>query len=121
MGAISGRLVKALMHGYRFHPTAGGFALFQLAESFIGLQKDFLGNVLCFAFVGNEAHGGTKYHVLVVLHEQLELFGIRHLLAVLAWCVYYAETGVGSKALASSYAEAAFIYNGAQCLFSSMW
>ena len=54
------------------HPPAVGLSR-RLAEVFVGSQKGFLGDIFGFGWIGEQTHGSAIYHVLVLVHERLEL------------------------------------------------
>ena len=64
-----------------FQPAARGGTLPQLAEALIRFQENLLRDVFRFRLVGDQTHSRAKYHVLVVLHEHLELLCVCHRLA----------------------------------------
>src|SRR5438105_3961847 len=77
-GAVARKMVEAHIPRHRFEPTARRRAIAQFGKPLIGLEEHFLGNIFGLALVGEQTHGGAKYHVLVVAHERLELFCVCH-------------------------------------------
>jgi hypothetical protein len=83
-------MVKAKIPRDGFKPAARRRAVAQLIEPFVGPQENLLRDILGVLMAGEQTHGGAKYHVLVVPHEDLELLRIGHGTGVTIRGVFYA-------------------------------
>ena len=77
-------MIQTQVGGYRLEPSASGWAVLQLLETLVSFQKRLLGDVFGFGLINDQAHSGAEYHVLVILHERLELLRVCHRVAVTA-------------------------------------
>jgi hypothetical protein len=50
----------------------------QFSEMRVRFQEDLLRHILGVRGVGEQTHGGAKYHVLVSSHERFELLRVCH-------------------------------------------
>ena len=82
-GTIAREVVQTEVARHRLQPSRHCRTTLQFAKPFIRAQKNFLGDVFSFGLVGGQTHGGTEYHVLVVMQECLELLRIGHWLVPL--------------------------------------
>ena len=74
--AIPGKVIEGHVGGNRLKPAADGGAGAQLIEPFKSLKEHLLGDVLGLGLVGDKAHSGAKYHVLVIFHERFKCLRI---------------------------------------------
>jgi hypothetical protein len=83
-------------------PSSGGRAFTQFGKSLVGSEENLLGHILRVGWVGEQTHSGAKHHVLVVLHERLELLRICHQVTATAQGLSYDRYAVECKILARS-------------------
>ena len=77
-------MIEAQVSGHRPEPTARPGIVAEFIEMFVGFQKHFLADVFGVSLIGEQTHGGAKYHILVVVQEHLELTRIGHGQATMA-------------------------------------
>ena len=75
---VTREMIQTEIARHGFQPAANRRAVFQLGVTFVGLQKHFLRHVLGLGFVAEQPHSRRKHHVLVGLHERLELLRVCH-------------------------------------------
>jgi len=85
---VTRQMIQAQVPGDGFQPTADRRAVLQFGVTFVGLQENFLRHIFGFGFVAEQPNSRSKHHVLVGLHERLELLRVYHRLPY---------TGLGSS------------------------
>ena len=71
-------MIQAEIRGHGFQPSADARTVAQFREAFVGAQENFLRDVFSFGLVGSQAHGGAKYHVLIIVQERFEVLRVGH-------------------------------------------
>src|SRR5207249_11182722 len=86
--AVTRQMIQAQVPSDGFQPTANSRAVLQFGVAFEGFQEDFLRHIFGFGLAAEQPNCRGKHHVLVGLHERLELLRVYHRLPY---------TGVGSS------------------------
>jgi hypothetical protein len=71
-------MIQAQVARYGLQPSAGAPARANIIKMIVSLQEHLLRDVFRVRRIGDQTNGRAIYHVLVVLHEYLELVCVDH-------------------------------------------